>query len=838
MFRRISVALPKDPKYPTDLDGLGFVLDGHGRFVDKITGQFFPLFKSDNERNNEVYTDASHTAVRKVVEHELASRYNVKKLFITGREGKDVEAIKRANKDPHVTILCTDRRALAKKSDVVVIIPDRNQELGIWSWRELLSFGGIQRGSVAGLVKKLQGLNLHGVKVNIPDVSREHSLTTCNLQKNEQGESVMSDSESVTFTELAEVDIPGIIILNPGQLVFSNFENKNMSERSWIAAPRKHALAAPKQIHAVHNRITGHTKPEEHINTVLTHILPELLPKAARVWLISVGDGTENLIKYMGGRMSEEKGRKMVIANRVTRAMAFMQPTYDPEEVSEEPQEGPVKARMLKARFVQVKPELAKQKISTRGKSWVLSYKPFGTTLVLPPPVAEDPFEDVLISDPIDIKYSRASMPDPLDLPVVGRPNFRFPHGYADYERHRSRALTVPDVLGKGRGSGGYVPPRPSNIYVPPLNPFTTRSPSEGSPDDGPKDEADAEEERKQKEFALQAARSTSPSSPSFLNQHANMSGFLSVFDRALADSMSGTTAAESGNDRRIWDETTKTFRLAQYVQDTVSEDGEDPVVRDFAYETQFPKVGRFGSSSHPSGQSSPSTVDSCAVYSDSDSGDLEMKAKVPGGYLSSTKESTDAAEGFGLEQEESARMRGGDFDDDDGLWMKPYRSGPSRAGEEDLVGSEDAGPGDSGVLLPESEAKSSERVSPDPSDSGSPVPELSPDISGDGASSGPGVGAGAFPADSDSISETGEVSAGGEGGELAAPGQITDLGWHQFSGALEQTGADTASDSEEDAEPAAGDMLRVSGAADDLEMLWCNAEDDVLAWFVEMAQK
>lgn len=42
------------------------------------------MFKSDDERDNMVYTNATQRAVRKV-QHELVSRYDMKKLFLIVR---------------------------------------------------------------------------------------------------------------------------------------------------------------------------------------------------------------------------------------------------------------------------------------------------------------------------------------------------------------------------------------------------------------------------------------------------------------------------------------------------------------------------------------------------------------------------------------------------------------------------------------------------------------------------------------------------------------------------------------------------------------------------------
>lgn len=138
---------------------------------------------------------------------------------------------------------------------------------------------------------------------------------------------VMARRENVTLIK----DTPGIIVLNPGQMLYSHKLEKNISFETWRAMPKANALEVAASIHPFHNRVPGHKNPQEHINTVLEHIIPQLTREKTRIWVIAVSDGAEHFINYMNARLSDE--RKMILPGRPTKGMGFINPTHDPEKV-------------------------------------------------------------------------------------------------------------------------------------------------------------------------------------------------------------------------------------------------------------------------------------------------------------------------------------------------------------------------------------------------------------------------------------------------------------------------------------------------------------------------
>ena len=160
MFVGSNDSLPQDPQYQANLTELGYHLNDKGQFLSiSNPAQFFAFFHTDNERANEKRKEAMHMCVRQIVKEELA-KLGVKELFLTGEDGKSVEEVKPVGK--HLPILVTEPVALKQKKDVIIVIGEQVQDLGIWAWRSLMKEGGIDDGSAVGLVKKLQDMRLDG----------------------------------------------------------------------------------------------------------------------------------------------------------------------------------------------------------------------------------------------------------------------------------------------------------------------------------------------------------------------------------------------------------------------------------------------------------------------------------------------------------------------------------------------------------------------------------------------------------------------------------------------------------------------------------------------------
>ena len=188
----------------------------------------------------------------------------------------------------------------------------------------MLTEGGIDNGSAVGLAKHLDKLNLEGVD---------------------------------TFVD----STASIIILNPGQTIYSSKLNKTMSHRSWLARRKTNALSSEYEINTLHNHVSGHRTSKEHINTVLEHVVPQLVYSSAHIWVIGIIDGAETFIEFADARLSA--GKKIIDGRKVV-GMAFIQPLHDVDKIES---------------------DATKTELKTKGRSWVLSEElPEGTNTMAP----------------------------------------------------------------------------------------------------------------------------------------------------------------------------------------------------------------------------------------------------------------------------------------------------------------------------------------------------------------------------------------------------------------------------------------------------------------------
>ncbi|KAK5131273.1 hypothetical protein LTR08_001178 [Meristemomyces frigidus] len=343
MFRRTTDNLPKDPSYPADLTSLGYKLNSESQIVEiDKPAQFFTFYATDNDRANEVHKEAMHECVRNIVLDRLAEK-GVKQIYVNG-DGFVVSK----PEGPHTTILATEPSVLKEKRDVVVVVNEHMQDLGIWSYRLLMREGGINAGSAVGLVEKLQAWG-SGNGTQGPVSAIKTALQKLKL-----------DGAADDASHGDKLDAPGVIILNPGQLIYSHALNTSMAQSTWMARPRATALDDHIRIDPIHNRVPGHETPEAHVYSTFEHIISRLTHDGARLYVVALGEGGEALVNYLDTKLSADLGASI---GEKLEAVAFMQPTHTP---------------------AQVKPQAVANFLACRGRSWILDEAPMGTLLNTP----------------------------------------------------------------------------------------------------------------------------------------------------------------------------------------------------------------------------------------------------------------------------------------------------------------------------------------------------------------------------------------------------------------------------------------------------------------------
>ena len=147
--------------------------------------------------------------------------------------------------DNHVPILVSPN--ISSRKRVIVVFGERNQDLGIFSYR-VIGDDGLNVGSCFNLVNAVQ-----------------------------QGPAATSDDS-----------VPGIIIANPGQLLWHRGGGRAVTATEWQNLPRASAVDEPFRVDEVQNRIPSNGNFQEHVNYVFEHVLPAKLNPDAKLDLIGL----------------------------------------------------------------------------------------------------------------------------------------------------------------------------------------------------------------------------------------------------------------------------------------------------------------------------------------------------------------------------------------------------------------------------------------------------------------------------------------------------------------------------------------------------------------------
>ncbi|KAI7337574.1 hypothetical protein KC315_g2224 [Hortaea werneckii] len=317
MFRRTEHNLPQDPDFPADLHALGFKINEHGQFVKiDAPSTFFDFYHTDNERANEVRKERLHECVRQSVLSSLASQ-DVKQLYVFGGSCSEAKP-----EGQHTSILTTQLEKLKTKQDVVVIINEHMQDLGIWAYRLLMREAGIDGGSAVGLMKKLQvwGANTF----------TENSLAGVSYLGSAVEKLKLDGASNELDEAMMDRDTPGVIILNPGQLIYSPQLNKAMSQAEWLGRPKPTALSDHYRIDDGHNRVPCHKTPEQHVATVFEHVIPAITREDVRLYVVGLSDGGEALLKFLDRKFHADPQDDI---GKVIEAIALIEPTHDPKQL-------------------------------------------------------------------------------------------------------------------------------------------------------------------------------------------------------------------------------------------------------------------------------------------------------------------------------------------------------------------------------------------------------------------------------------------------------------------------------------------------------------------------
>ncbi|KAF2109754.1 Arb2 domain-containing protein [Lophiotrema nucula] len=280
MFRRAEDGLPPDAFYPANLKALGFFVNGTGHVRKiKYPDKNFDYRFSNNDRHNDVRREAFQTCLREEVDKRLRA-LGLTKLYLANPTKPTPGLPLPANPPPRpsIPILAPPTEILRTKKKVYVVINDSNQDLGILAYRQLQRDLGINGGSVINYAKEIYARS-----------------------------SESKDSINI-YDDLAEIknkdrDTPALIVLNPGQLLYSHKQDRALSLQSWNAQPRKSICHDNIRIDDNLNYVPGMKTAKEHIDfawrTVFYNTESKYIHEEAQVYIVAIEDGAANYLELV-----------------------------------------------------------------------------------------------------------------------------------------------------------------------------------------------------------------------------------------------------------------------------------------------------------------------------------------------------------------------------------------------------------------------------------------------------------------------------------------------------------------------------------------------------------
>jgi hypothetical protein len=148
------------------------------------------------------------------------------------------------------------------KTRIIVVFGEPVQDLGIWAYRTI-GTEGVNIGSAVNFTKAVIG-----------DRSRE------------PGESSQSKAG------------PGLVLTNPGQLVWYCAGERAISLPTWHALPRRNAVEPPMRM-SIRNKIPGNETWQDHVTHVFENVLGKIVSKDVKIDIIGLAEGGLGAVRYL-----------------------------------------------------------------------------------------------------------------------------------------------------------------------------------------------------------------------------------------------------------------------------------------------------------------------------------------------------------------------------------------------------------------------------------------------------------------------------------------------------------------------------------------------------------
>lgn len=120
----------------------------------------------------------------------------------------------------------------------------------------------------------------------------------------------------------------GLVIGNPGQLIWSNIERQAVTYANWKALPRKSAIHPLAIVDENRNRVPGHESVSAHVSSIFEKVLSptsEFVDPTAKISVIALEDTAESLVRYLAANWINWSQR--------IEAIVFGDPFYLPSDL-------------------------------------------------------------------------------------------------------------------------------------------------------------------------------------------------------------------------------------------------------------------------------------------------------------------------------------------------------------------------------------------------------------------------------------------------------------------------------------------------------------------------
>ncbi|KAB2580655.1 hypothetical protein DBV05_g1023 [Lasiodiplodia theobromae] len=363
MFKLSEAGMPEDPSYPRDLSQLGYFIDERSEIrTIKPPHYYYNFWLSNNDRVNEAFRESMHACINDEVARRMTA-LGMPPLYLPQQTSE------KPHGEPNVPIFVTKKEDMSKQKRITVVINEDCQDLGLLAYRIVSKELGLEAGSVVSLAKALvsceptevPALPTQGSAENEKHDLKESLISKPGAQNGPElpiaSKTPVTSTESVPFKVPENWQAPGLVVLNPGQLVYSYHLDKAVSNQSWDSQPRKSAVHPVPKIHPVHNRINGHSTVAEHIKSTFETILnnPNWVAPDAKFDMIGIGNGGNALLQVLNEEWPKYEHR--------VAAIALTDPT-------------PIQEVFTNQKFVNF--------LRDRARALVPSSEPFSTPLAVP----------------------------------------------------------------------------------------------------------------------------------------------------------------------------------------------------------------------------------------------------------------------------------------------------------------------------------------------------------------------------------------------------------------------------------------------------------------------